>query len=153
MTPSPLKANILLKKLEQKMTFEEYVPFSYFFHWNDAMTDVTSITFDLHDRLNNQVLMFDLFINAVNLESLGIWKVFSRLPDRAEWSLFEIPDHRNGIHVLDRKNLLSRWWRLRNTHNIWQTLRLAWTWKCQWLEWNRFDCSKFCFLNIFCNNG
>ena len=72
MTPSPLKANILLKKLEQKMTFEEYVPFSYFFHWNDAMTDVTSITFDLHDRLNNQVLMFDLFINAVNLESLGI---------------------------------------------------------------------------------
>ena len=68
---SPLTPNIFLKKLEQKMTFEEYVPFSYFFHWNDAMTDVTSITFDLHDRLNNQVLMFDLFINAVNLESLG----------------------------------------------------------------------------------
>ena len=35
------------------------------------MTDVTSITFDLHDRTNNQVLMFDMFINAINVESLG----------------------------------------------------------------------------------
>ena len=53
------------------MVFEEFVPFNQFFVQDEAMTDVTSITFDIHDQTNNQIFMFDIFINSNNLTELG----------------------------------------------------------------------------------
>ena len=53
------------------MTFEEFVPFNQFFVQDEAMTDVVSITFDIHDKTNNQIFMFDIFINSGNLNQLG----------------------------------------------------------------------------------
>ena len=53
------------------MTFEEFVPFNQFFVQDEAMTDVVSITFDIHDKTNNQIFMFDIFINSDNLNELG----------------------------------------------------------------------------------
>ena len=53
------------------MIFEEFVPFNQFFIQNEAMTDVVSITFDIHDKTNNQIFMFDIFINSGDLNELG----------------------------------------------------------------------------------
>ena len=53
------------------MVFEEFVPFNQFFIQDEAMTSVVSITFDIHDKINNQIFMFDIFINSDNLNELG----------------------------------------------------------------------------------
>ena len=50
---------------------EEFIPYNYFFYDDTAMTDVVSITFDIHDRTNNQIFMFDIFINSNNIHALG----------------------------------------------------------------------------------
>ena len=53
------------------MIIEEFVPFNQFFVQDEAMTDVVSITFDIHDKTNNQIFMFDIFINSDNVNELG----------------------------------------------------------------------------------
>ena len=88
------------------MTFEEFVPFNQFFVQDEAMTDVVSITFDIHDKTNNQIFMFDIFINSDNLNELG----------------------KNKQDVQKFKKNFSWCWHFWNFDNLRSAIWLAWTW-------------------------